>query len=88
MADNLPTVSAPKPYLLLPEMTWPNPVYAQQLNNKLRYADSAITREDHLVLASICDAYNELIRSRGDKRARVVRLIRAALDVSHAWRKP
>jgi hypothetical protein len=76
--------NALKPYLHFQGMSWPDPRYAADLNWRLRNAEKSITRKDQLVLASIADAYIELLdlpqRHRNRRISRIKDAMNAATD--------
>lgn len=49
-------------YVSFGEMTWPRP--DTDLGWRLRYTPESLTRSDQLVLASIVDAYQELVTGK------------------------
>lgn len=62
------------------EMTWPAPgERLADLEWKLRYAPAALSRADHMVLASVVAAYGQMVGDPARKRGAVVAEIRAAV---------
>lgn len=55
-------------------MTWPT--VDNDLAWRLRYAQDSISNKDKFYLASLMDAYSELIRCKREKREMVCRVIR------------
>jgi hypothetical protein len=66
------------------EMTWPAVTFSViELGYKCRNAPESLTKSDHLVLASIVDAYLQMIHDPAKKRNAVCREIaKASLEVT------
>lgn len=61
-------------YIRFGEMTWP--AVDNDLMWRLRYAQESISTMDKFYLASIMDAYRELIQCNREKREMVCRAVR------------
>ncbi len=59
-----------------PDMTWPSPFACGDLIHRLTFAPETITDQDKLVLASVCNAYRQLVTDGRAKREMVCRSLR------------
>lgn len=64
----------PVRYVRIGTMTWP--AVDSDLAWRLRYAQDSISNKDKFYLASLVDAYSELIRCKREKREMVCKAIR------------
>jgi hypothetical protein len=66
-------------YASFDEMCWPVPgERAGEVEWRLRYAPEALSRSDHLLAASIINAYRQMVGDPKTKRQSVVRQLRLA----------
>ena len=64
----------PKRFHIFDQMTWP--LSDADLSWRLRYAPQGVNDKDRMYLASVLDAYQELINCGRAKRERVTRELR------------
>lgn len=74
MPDAKVQSDALKRHIRIGTMTWPT--VDNDLAWRLRYAQDSISNKDKFYLASLMDAYSELIRCKREKREMVCRTIR------------
>jgi hypothetical protein len=72
-------VTASGMYASFDDMCWPVPgERAGEVEWRLRYAPEALSRSDHLLAASIINAYRQMVGDPETKRRAVIRQLRLA----------
>jgi hypothetical protein len=79
------TITASGMYSSFDEMCWPVPGEAAgNVEWRLRYAPEALSRSDHMLAASIINAYRQMVGDPETKRRAVIRQLRLAQHESYS----